>query len=60
MFGQMTKNLSVSTALPGPTIAFQLPSPVDTPGVDHLRTAGVAMGDQHRIAAIGRQRAQRR
>ncbi len=32
MFGQMTKNLSVSTGLPGPTISFQLPSAVEPSG----------------------------
>ena len=31
MFGQIAKKRSVSTALPGPTISFQLPSPVDPP-----------------------------
>ena len=32
MFGQIAKKRLVSTALPGPTSSFQLPSPVEPPG----------------------------
>src|SRR5437879_13851941 len=32
MLGQIAKNRLVSPALPGPTISFQLPSPVKPPG----------------------------
>jgi hypothetical protein len=51
MFGQIANKRLVSTALPGPTISFQLPSTVEPPG-SIICGRWCAMGDQHRIAAI--------